>query len=96
MEGFEVIITVAIIATAALVGLAVWFANQRAIKQMEIQNLNYRTELRTSASSTITGGNTEESDPLQSLMDFAMKNPEMLQKILGGLNQQRPPLGGIT
>jgi len=96
MEGFEVIITVAIIATAALVGLAVWFANQRAIKQMEIQNLNYRTELRTSASSTITGGNTEESDPLQSLMDFAMKNPEMLQKVLGGLNQQRPPSGGIT
>lgn len=96
MEGFEVIITVAIIATAALVGLAVWFANTRAIKQMEIQNLNYRTELRTSGTSTITGGNTEEPDTLSAILDMAMKNPELVSKVLGGLNQQRPPSGGIT
>lgn len=85
MDTILVLGILAITAITGLVGVAIWLSNQRAIEKMKQDNLNYREELRAGRSPSSSGS----PDILTTLITTAMANPEMVNKLLGGLGQQQ-------
>lgn len=93
METLELILSLTLVSIAGLVGLALWLSNQRALEHMKQDNLNYRAGLKAGSGAPIH--QADEPDLMSTILDLAAKNPDLVEKFLGGMKGQQPPSIGM-
>jgi len=94
METIELLLSLVLVAFAGLVGLALWLSNMRALEQMKQENLNYRASMKAGSSVPYNQVATEP-DLMETIIDLATKNPDLVDKFLSGMKGQQPPQQGV-
>jgi hypothetical protein len=94
MDSATILLGVGIGSMTGLVGMALYWSNQRALEKMRQESLNYRAELR-SGGGAAPYNQASEQDPITAILTLVQQNPELLKQFTAMMGNQQNQQGQL-